>query len=198
MPHNSVINDSKVLDAHTIDGFSPQFSEVPSGDQNSRYDVVSIQNLSNMEYIFDRDMQWIFHENITDVGKVAELKNIKIKPRIRQKQLCKKIHEKNYLVLKNHEFKQIRLTAKWDGVVVWPSLFFNFSDRNEEDNFYEILETYLLEIHNLNYTTVKAMIQRRDFSSIKNYLQPTKKMWFTEWYNSLESPIVFEMYKDIV
>lgn len=198
MPHNSVINDLNVLDAHTINGFTPEFVNVPTGDQNVRYDTIRIKNLSSREYIFDRDMEWIFHENMIDIGKVAELKHIKIKPRIRKKQLCKDIHEKNYLVLKNQEFKQIRLTAKWDGIVVWPSLFFKFSDKNEEDTFYEIFGNYLLDIHNLKEKTVEVIIKRRDFSNIKRYLKPTNKIWFTDWYNSLDDTIVFEMYKDIV
>lgn len=198
MPYNLVINDSKVLDAHTIDGFTPEFAQKPSGDQTVRYDIVSIKKLSSEQYIFDRDMEWIFHENIIDIGKVAELKHIKIKPRIRKKQLCKVIHEKNYLVLKSEDFKQIRLTARWDGIVVWPSLFFKFLDIDEEDTFYEIFGNYLLDVHNLKEKTVESILKRRDFNNIKHYLKPANKIWFTDWYNSLDDTIVFEMYKDIV
>lgn len=198
MPHNLVISDSKVLDAHTIKGFTPEFVQVPSGGgQGVRHDIVTIKNSSNMQYIFDKDMEWLFHENIIDIGKVAELKYIKIKPRIRKKQLCKKIHEKNYLVLKSEEFKQIRLTAKWDGIVVWPSLFFKFSHKNEEDTFYEIFGNYLLDVHNLKEETVKVIVKTRNFNNIKRYLKPANKIWFTDWYD-LENTIVFEMHKDIV
>jgi hypothetical protein len=53
LPHNSIVSDLNVLVA--CNGFIPYNVQQPTDNQNVRYDTVRIKNLSNSEYIFNRD-----------------------------------------------------------------------------------------------------------------------------------------------
>lgn len=202
MSRNSLISDSEVIRAHTINGYAANLT--PNGNNSIRYDVVSLQKNADTTYIFDRDIDWEFHNSKPLIkkssnDKVAILKNIKIKHRHRKAGLGKELHAKNLEVLKANNFKQIQLTAKWDGVIFWPSLFFSFNDEEDENELLEAISLYMLEVLQLKKDTVRNIMKNyTDINSIKDRLKPKTKQWFTDWYKTdTECSLRFDMYKDI-
>ena len=213
MSFQSIIDNSSVLNAHEIGvgiytskarNIIPSFSVTPAGSNSIRYDKIALKDASG-EYIFDRDISWEFCTNMNLIkknsnGKVAKLCNVKLKPRQKRAGFGFDLHAQQYNILKLKEFDQIQLTAKWDGVIAWPSMYFKFNENNDEDELIEHISVYMADVLLYNDDKIKKLTNSSyiDIKSLNKILKPSTKIWFTDWCQQKERSLRYDMYKDIV
>lgn len=204
MPCSSFISNSELLRAHRIitHDLTGSFMRTPLCDAYRRFDVLDLKDSTNHS-ILEREISWEFFKdyeliNRRDFGKVAKLGNIRIKNSDKSKGLGKDIHSQHLDVFRTNNIRQIHLSAKWDGVIVWPTLFFKFCFPDQEDELLEHISVYMLDI--LGYSSIKVETIMSSYSDIRNlgiHLKPNSKVWFTEWYQQTNRSLQYDMYKDV-
>ena len=204
MPCKDIIKESEVLRAHNIisKNLIGNLCRRPDCDDYRRYDVIDLKDSSGdsilkveIAFEFLKDSRFFGHSGR---GKVAKLHNIRIKPDKKSKGLGTEIHAQQLSVLKDNHFKEMQLSAQWDGVIAWPSIFFNFVNEDDEDELLEHIANYMLDVLEYNSGKVKKIMQNYDnIKSLAKHLRPTNKVWFTKWYQETDRSLEYKMYKEI-
>ena len=204
MPCRDIIKESEVLRAHRIisKNLVGNLCRKPDCDSYRRYDVIDLKDklgnsILNVEIAFEflKDSRFF---GTTGRGKVAKLHNIRIKPDKKTKGLGSEIHAQQLSVLKNNHFKELQLSAQWDGVIAWPSIFFNFTSEDDEDELLEHIASYMFDVLKYNNDKVTKIMQNYDnIKSLAKHLRPESKIWFTDWYQETNRSLEYKMYKEI-
>jgi len=204
MPCRSIIPELEVIRAHNISslGLSGNLTRPSDCQSHRRFDVIDLKN-TNHESVLDREIAFEFFLNSQLLGsvgngKVAKLGTIRIKEAQKVNGIGKEIHAQHLLVLSQNQFKEIQLKAKWDGVIVWPSLFFKFRNEDDEDELIEHISVYMLDVLGFPRAKVSRILDQYDgMQSINSHLKPNGKTWFTEWYQGTNRTLQYEMYKEV-
>ena len=204
MPCTDIIKESEVLRAHHIisKNLTGRLCRKPDCDDYRRYDVIDLKDNSgdsilNVEIAFEFLKESGFFGS-SGRGKVAKLHNIRIKPEKKSKGLGTEIHAQQLSVLKDNNFKEMQLSAQWDGVIAWPSIFFHFTSEDDEDELLEHIANYMLDVLEYNSGRVKKIMQNYDnIKNLAQHLRPSNKVWFTEWYQETDRSLEYKMYKEI-
>lgn len=204
MPCNKIISENEVLRAHrvTSKNLRGNLCRRPDCDDYRRYDVVDLKDEAD-ESILKVQIAFEFLKDSrlfgnSGNGKVAKLHNIRIKPDKKSKGLGTEIHAQQLSVLRDNQFKEMQLSAQWDGVVAWPSLFFKFANEDDEDELLEHITVYMLDILEYNNDKVGRIMQTYDgIKNISKLLKPQNKVWFTQWYQETDRSLEYKMYKEV-
>lgn len=204
MPCSDIIRESEVIRAHKITSkdLTGNLCRRPDCDNYRRYDVIDLKDKSGnsvlqveIAFEFLKDSKFF---GSSGRGKVAKLHNIRIKSDKKSKGLGAEIHAQQLDVLKDNHFKEMQLSAQWDGVIAWPSIFFNFISEDDEDELLEHIANYMFDVLEYNSDRVKKIMQNYDnIKSLSKHLKPTNKVWFTEWYQETNRSLEYKMYKEV-
>jgi len=204
MPCKNIITESEVLRAHKIvsKNITGSLCKKPDCDEYRRYDVIDLKDVKN-ESVLDREIAFecLKEDRLwgrSGRGKIAKLHNIRIKVDKKSTGLGKELHTQQLTVLRAQNFDEMQLSAKWDGVIVWPSLFFKFKNEYDEEELLDHISTYMFDV--LRYNNEKISRIMRQYKSIKEiatHLKPEDKIWFTEWYKGTDKSLQYSMYKEV-
>jgi len=204
MPCKDIIKESEVLRAHQITSKNliGNLFRRPDCDDYRRYDVIDLKDSSGNSILKVQIALEFLKESrffgSSGRGKVVKLHNIRIKPDKKSKGLGTEIHAQQLSVLKDNHFKEMQLSAQWDGVIAWPSIFFNFKNEDDEDELLEHIANYMLDVLEYNSGRVQKIMQNYDnIKSLSKHLRPSNKVWFTEWYKETDKSLEYKMYKEI-
>lgn len=204
MPCKTIITEDEVLRAHRISSRNlvGNLCRKSDCDDYRRYDVIDLKD-NNGESILDVEIAF---ESLKEDrlwgkerrGKVAKLHNIRIKKEKKSNGFGKDIHAQQLSVLRVQNFEEMQLSAQWEGVLAWPSLFFQFKNEDDEDELLEHIASYMMDILGYNAGKVKKIMKTYDgIRGISSLLKPVNLIWFTKWYQETDRSLVFKMYKEV-
>jgi len=139
---------------------------------NSKKVSVDVNISGHALVSIDRPIKREFHKEKTlyekegRVGKVVEHMHFFIEEQYRRKGIAKSIHQSELVFYKNNGFKQIQLTAIFEGVIVWSKLFYKFKDSVQEEEIMMQLFPYLKQVHKLSIKDIEKKLKNKDLKEL--------------------------------
>lgn len=213
MSCNHIISDTEIENIYK----KSQYYDVQLQRKDCRFNDTSkyvfIEVKKDNEIILDKPIIWDYLKESrlfknaphSGYGKVAKYEQIEIKSKFRDEKIAKHFDTKAYEVYKRNNFKEIQMHAIKDGIIVWPKLFYQFVNPNDEKKLLMEFEKYLFDIHSIvdDNTRNKKMEKLKNINDIPKSLSKPKdgKISFADYLaNKIQAKklsILSKLYKEV-